>query len=78
MRTCPHCSGQLLRHSRTHTKTGEFLRYRCKECGKTFQMPIAEDKITGFLPSAPKGGRAFLRDWRFNGLGVSDPRSAAA
>lgn len=72
MNSCPHCSGELLRHGVTHYKRTEMvgIRYRCKDCSRTFTQRMNEDKVSGVLCFGLRGfpnldGRPTLKDWRF-------------
>lgn len=65
MKTCA-CGGDLLRHSMTRYKTNPALvgvRYRCRECGKSFTQRMPEDTQTGAL-FFNTTGRPTIRDWR--------------
>lgn len=66
MKTCPHCSGELLRHGVTRYKDVETvgIRYRCRECSKTFTERMDSDKRAGSLFFAPTG-RPTIKDWRY-------------
>lgn len=67
MKLCPHCGGDLLRHGITtykHAATVVGVRYRCRDCRKSFTKRVERDQIRGVL-FFNDTGRPTLKDWRF-------------
>ena len=68
MKTCD-CGGELLRHGVTHFKGKNApvgmvgVRYRCRECRKTFTVRLVSDDRAGFLHFHATG-RPTAKDWR--------------
>lgn len=65
MKTCD-CGGELLRHGVKYYANPEYIgiRYRCRECQKTFTERMLDDTKTGKL-FFTNTGRPTLKDWRY-------------
>jgi len=62
---CPHCEGELLRHGVARKPTGETygIRYRCRECNRTFTQRTDEETYSG-VRQYNATGRPMRKDWR--------------
>lgn len=68
MKVCEHCGGDLLRHGVTHYTSDTSIigvRYRCRECNKTFTQRMADDASRGAL-FFNSTGRPHRKDWRMS------------
>jgi hypothetical protein len=67
MKTCD-CGGDLLRHGVTRYKSEQSVvgvRYKCRECGRSFTQRMADDKQGGAL-FFNATGRPHRKDWRMS------------
>jgi len=68
MKTCA-CGGDLLRHGVTHYASDPSIvgvRYKCRECEKTFTQRMESDEHKGALFFNSTGGRPHRKDWRMS------------
>lgn len=65
MKTCTHCGGDLLRHAvmRNRNWSVRAIRYKCRDCQRTFSQPMERDEVRGTLHFNATG-RPTLKDWR--------------
>lgn len=68
MKTCQHCGGDLLRHGVAYYSTDPSIvgvRYKCRECSKTFTQRMENDDRRG-LAFFNATGRPHRKDWRMS------------
>lgn len=68
MKTCAHCDGDLLRHGKAMDYKGDKslvrIRYRCRDCQRTFTVRMARENEHMGLAFFSATGRPTVKDWR--------------